>query len=126
MSTTTSDDPAIRTASAPWWTRRRLILLVSLFVLPVALSAVFNSYGPLTVDSALRMAFATVAGQTVAIVGALAALVVTITHRRHLAGIVLFALILCLVTAYALTAMESAGTLLLDRLELIAEAGRRD
>ncbi|WP_350352599.1 hypothetical protein ABS642_05930 [Microbacterium sp. A8/3-1] len=126
MSTMTSADPVVRADPPPWWTRRRLILLVSLFVVPVALNVAFNSYGALTVDSALRMAFAAVAGQTIAVVGALAALVVTITHRRHLAGIVLFGLVFVLVTVYACAAAESAGALLLDRLELVAEAGRRD
>lgn len=114
----------VRTGTPPWWARRRLLLIACLWVVPFALSAVFNSYGPLTVESALRMAFATIAGQTIAIIGAAAALVVTIAYRRHVAGLVFFALVLVVVAAYAFTVMESAGATLLERLELIAEVDR--
>ncbi|KJQ53209.1 hypothetical protein [Microbacterium sp. SA39] len=121
MSIATSTEPQIRRGGVPWWARRRLILIVSLWVVPLALNVALNSYGPLTAESALRMAFATVAGQTIAIIGAVAALVVTITHRRPLAGIVFFGLVLMFVVAYALTAMEGAGVTILERLDLIAE-----
>lgn len=108
--------------NVPWWSRRRVILVLSLVVVPVLLAIVLNSYGPLTVESAIRMACATVAGQTVAIGGAAAALVITIARRRSVAGIILFAVILFVVVVYASTAMENAGYLLIDRLDRIAEA----
>ncbi|WP_341955918.1 hypothetical protein [Microbacterium sp. LWH13-1.2] len=107
-----------------WVVRRRAVLLMSLFVIPFAISALLNSYGPLTADSAIRMAFATVAGQTVAIGGAVAALVITVVSRRSIPGVIFFALVAVVVTMYALTVMGSAGELLLDRLDLVAETAR--
>lgn len=121
MSATSLADQPVRAVAPPWWTRRRLILIVCLFVIPIALSAALNSYGALTVESALRMHAATVAGQTIAILGAVAALVVTITRRRNVPGIVFFTLVLAVVIASALTAIEGAGTLLLGRFDIIAE-----
>lgn len=46
---------------------------LGVIVMPLALSAALNSYGPLTEDGAIRMAFATVAGQTIAILSVIAA-----------------------------------------------------
>ncbi|WP_334147194.1 hypothetical protein [Microbacterium sp.] len=126
MSTTSLADPPVRAAAPPWWTRRRLILILSLFVIPMALSLASNSWGALTVESALRMHAGSIAGQTFAILGAVAALVVTITHRRNLPGIVLFALLLAVVVVSALSAMESAGAVLLERLETVAEIDLRN
>ncbi|KQQ67073.1 hypothetical protein [Microbacterium sp. Leaf320] len=107
-----------------WVVRRRVVLLLSLFVIPFAISALLNSYGPLTADSAIRMAFATVAGQTIAIGGAVAALVITVVSRRSIPGVIFFALIALVVTMYAFTVMEGAGELLLERLDLVAETAR--
>ncbi|WP_270409481.1 hypothetical protein [Microbacterium maritypicum] len=50
------------------------------------------------------------------------ALVITITRRRNIAGIIVFTVILIGVVVYAASAMESAGYLLVDRLDRIAEA----
>ena len=126
MSALSLDSPTDLAGTAPWWSRRRVILVMSIFVVPALLSVLLNSYGPLTVESAIRMACATIAGQTVAIGGAAAALVITITRRRSIPGIVLFAIILVVVAVYASAAMESAGHLLIDRLDLIAEADALD
>lgn len=126
MSTSVTDSPQVEVRAPRWFVRRRFVLIMSLFVIPVALSASLNSYGPLTVDSALRMAFASVAGQTVAILGALVALVITVTSRRSLLGVLFFALVALLVTANAITAMSGAGQVLLDRLDLIAETAALD
>ncbi len=118
MSTVAVDAPVVSTMPR-WWLRRRFVLLMSVLVLPAALSALLNGYGPLTEESAMRMAFATVAGQTVAMLGALAAVVLTIVQRRR--GLVLFVLIGFVVIVNAVAAMGSAGELLLSRLDLIAE-----
>ncbi|MGJ0390033.1 hypothetical protein [Microbacterium sp. CGR1] len=104
--------------------RRRAVLILSLFVIPFAISALLNSYGPLTADSAIRMAFATVAGQTIAIGGAVAALVITVVSLRSLPGVIFFTLIALVVTMYAFTVMGNAGQVLLDRLDLVAETAR--
>ena len=113
------DAPAPSRTAEPWYLRRRLILLASVVVVPVALAAALNSYGPLTEESALRMAFATVAGMTVAVLGAVAALVVTLTRRRRIPGVVFFVLVLVFVTTWAVAAVSGAGDLLLERLALI-------
>lgn len=105
----------------PWWARRRLILVASLVLIPIALSLGFNSYGPLTTESALRMAFATIAGATIAILGTLFALGITLTRRRNVAGVIAFALLTVVVVAYEGAVMGSAGDLLLQRLALVAE-----
>jgi len=117
----TAESPTRRTR---WVVRRRVVLLLSLFVIPFAISALLNSYGPLTAESAIRMAFATVAGQTIAIGGAVAALVITLVSRRSIPGVIVFALIALVVTMYAFTVMGNAGQVLLDRLDLVAETAR--
>lgn len=57
-----------------------------------------------------------------AIGGVATALVITITRRRNIAGIIVFTVILIGVVVYAASAMESAGYLLVDRLDRIAGA----
>jgi uncharacterized membrane protein YdjX (TVP38/TMEM64 family) len=126
MSATATDHPHVAVRAPRWFARRRFVLIMSLFVIPIALSASLNSYAPLTVDSALRMAFASVAGQTIAIIGALVALVITLTSRRSLPGVIFFALVALLVTVNAVSAMSGTGQLLLDRLDLIAETAALD
>lgn len=115
------DAPAPTRTAEPWYLRRRLILLVSVVVAPVALTAALNSYGPLTEESALRMAFATAAGMTIAVLGAVAALVVTVARRRSIPGVVFFALVLVFVAAWAAAVVSGAGDLLLERLALIED-----
>ncbi|MHC9045044.1 hypothetical protein ACYX8G_10705 [Microbacterium saperdae] len=122
MSALSLDSSTDLTHPVPWWSRRRVILVLSIFVVPALLSVLLNSYGPLTVESAIRMACATIAGQTVAIGGAAVAFVITVARRRSIPGIVLFAVLLVVVAVYASAAMENAGHLLIDRLDLIAEA----
>jgi len=126
MSATATDHPQVAVRAPRWFARRRFVLIMSLFVIPIALSASLNSYGPLTVDSALRMAFASVARQTIAVIGALVALVITLTSRRSLPGVIFFALVALLVTVNAVSAMSGTGQLLLDRLDLIAETAALD
>lgn len=122
MSTLSLGTAPVLARPVPWWSRRRVILVLSVVVIPVLLAVLLNSYGPLTVESAIRMACANIAGQTVAIGGAATALVITITRRRNIAGIIVFTVILIGVVVYAASAMESAGYLLVDRLDRIAEA----
>lgn len=122
MRTLSLETAPVLARPVPWWSRRRVILVLSVVVIPVLLAVLLNSYGPLTVESAIRMACATIAGQTVAIGGAATALVITITRRRNIAGIIVFAVILIGVVVYAASAMEGAGYLLVDRLDRIAEA----
>ena len=87
----------------------------------MALTIAFNSYGALTVDGAIRMAFATVAGQTVAILSALAGLVLTVKRRYAWPAVVAFAIVTALIAIWAFGTIASAGDTLLDRLDVIAQ-----
>lgn len=108
----------------PWRVSHAAVLVVGIILIPVALSVSLNSYGALTVDGALRMAFATVAGQTIAILSAATALVLTIKRRYALPTIAAFVLIAALVTITAITNMANAGELLLTRLDIIADVNK--
>jgi hypothetical protein len=102
------------------------ILLTGVLLVPFLLTALLNSYGPLTVDGAIRMAFATVAGQTIAILSTLAVLGITLARWRRTDHALLPQVILCValaavVTLHAVVSMSNAGDVLLSRLDLIAE-----
>lgn len=100
---------------------RGTVLLLGVILVPMALNVVFNSYGALTVDGALRMAFATVAGQTLAIVSAITALVLTVKRRYAWPAIVAFTIITAMVIVWAFGNIAAAGDTLLSRLDIIAE-----
>jgi hypothetical protein len=97
------------------------ILVLGVFVVPFILTALLNSYGPLTEESALRMAFATVAGQTIAILTAGAVVVLAVKRHQPLPDVVVLTVIWAVVIACAIGAMSSAGNELLARLDLLAE-----
>lgn len=97
------------------------ILVLGVLAIQFALTVVFNSYGPLTEASAIRMAFATVAGQTIAILTAIAVLAIALYRRATLAEVAVLGVIVVAVTLAATASMESAGELLLNRLDLVAE-----
>lgn len=100
---------------------RGTVLIVGVILIPIALNVALNSYGALTVDGAIRMAFATVAGQTVAVISALAALVLTVERRYAWPAVMAFGIIATLISAAALLTIATAGETLLDRLDMIAE-----
>jgi len=100
---------------------RGTVLIVGVLVVPFALSVALNNYGALTIDGALRMAFATVAGQTIAILSAIAAVILTIKRRYAWPAVLAFVIIAAAITSWALGSVASAGELLLTRLDLIAE-----
>ncbi|WP_323958872.1 hypothetical protein GC088_09955 [Arthrobacter sp. JZ12] len=102
--------------------RRSTVLILGVVVIPAVLGLALNSYGPLTVDSALRMAAAAVAGQTIAILSAIAAVILTIKRRQNLAVIIIIAV---LIIGNALNTMGAAGESLISWLDLIAEVDRR-
>lgn len=99
---------------------RRMVLIFGAILIPFALSAIFNSYGPLTEETALRMAFAGVAGQTIAILSAVAIVLMTI-RRRLLVQLPVMVVIAALVIAAAVGTMTTQGTLLVQRLDRVAE-----
>lgn len=111
------------TAAVPRWSRLSPtgILLLGVIAIPLALTVALNSYGPLSEESAIRMAFATVAGQTIAVLSAVASLAITLSRRPHPAAIAVFVIIAAVVTLAAIGGMASAGELMLNNLELVAE-----
>ena len=100
---------------------RGSVLLLGVILIPVALNVAFNSYGALTVDGALRMLFATVAGQTIAILSAITALVLTFKRGYAWPATASFAIITAVITASAFATISTAGDTLLDRLTLIEQ-----
>jgi len=114
--------PATKTSLAPPETRARvsrgLVLIVGVVVIPMGVNIVFNSWGPLTEESAMRMAFASVAGQTIGIVSSVVTLVMTATSRRW-RQLPLFLLITVLVWSAASATMAAAADTLSTRLTTI-------
>jgi len=102
---------------------RWAVFVVGVIVIPLALNVSLNSYGALTVDGAIRMAFATVAGQTVAILSAIAIVVLT-AKRYAVPSIIATTVIAAVITCTAVSIIAGAGDLLLIRLDTIAEVDR--
>ncbi|MHA7275109.1 hypothetical protein ACX80O_01075 [Arthrobacter sp. Hz1] len=100
---------------------RTAVLVLGVVVIPFLLSAALNSYGPLTVDSALRMAAASVAGQTIAVLSAFTAVILTVRRRHSVSAIIAIVLIAAVVTGVAVYAITNAGDVLLKRLDLLGE-----
>ena len=103
---------------------RGTVLILGVVVIPVVLGAALNSYGPLTEDTAIRMAFTAVAGKTITILSAITAVVLTVQRRYAWPAILGMVLIAALIIAWAIGGMASAGDLLLERLDLVAEVDR--
>jgi hypothetical protein len=121
MSTVAADTPTIDTRRVPIWGTRQFILFAGVIVIPLALSLVFNSWGALTVESAITMAFASVAGQTIAILAAVAIVVSSVVRKQGTSSLVLSLIVALVVISLAISSMASAGDLLQQRLALIAE-----
>jgi hypothetical protein len=97
------------------------VLVLGVLVIPFALGAVLNAYGALTVDGALQMFAAAVAGQTIAVLSAIAATVLAVKRHYALPALLAFVLITAVVALFAVGHIETAGDLLLSRLERAAE-----
>lgn len=103
---------------------------MGVLVIPFALSALFNSYGALTYESAIRMGFATAAGQTIAILSAIGVIALAVARRRtvdhaaFLIQVVVLTFIALAITVNAFEVMSSASELLLTRLDLAAETAK--
>ncbi|MHA7189576.1 hypothetical protein ACX80N_04670 [Arthrobacter sp. MDT2-16] len=110
--------PAVK---RPYRVSNTTILILGVVVIPFVLSAAFSSYGPVTVDSALRMAAATVAGQTIAILSVITATVIAIERRYSVKKVLATVVIAVLVTSSAVSTMATAGDELLTRIDLVTE-----
>ena len=76
--------------------------------------------GPLTAESAIVMAFATVAGQTIAIVTAVVVVVLSFVRRIASVSLTISVVVGIVVVLAALSNMSAASDLLQQRLELVA------
>ncbi|CAH0259181.1 hypothetical protein SRABI98_03460 [Microbacterium sp. Bi98] len=97
------------------------ILALGVVVVPLAFATAFNSWGALTEDSAMRMAFATVAGQVIAVLTGFLVVGIAWKRRYRLTQIAVLAAIAVAITINAFAIVASTGDLLLSRLDLIAE-----
>lgn len=103
---------SLRGFSAP------LVLLLGLFVVPVTLGVLSGPAGAPTDEDYVRMAFASVAACTIAIVSVVGLLVDRIVRRATPSTIALFAVIALVVVPWQLSAISGAAEMLLVRLAL--------
>ena len=119
--TAVTPDAAVLDRARPKRLNRATILLLGVVLAPLVIGFLVFPGGELTEESAVRMAFAAVAGQTVAILSAAAALVITLRRDRRLTSVLFFTVVLLLVTSWAISSMTSAGERLLTRLDRVAD-----
>ncbi len=119
----TTTEPLLTPEDKRGHVSRGLVLVVGVFLVPGALTLIFNSWGPLTNESALRMAFASIAGQTIAILSAVTVLVMTMLRRRW-RDLPLFVVIALLICSGASASMGNTGDMLMNRFERVAEVDR--
>ncbi|MFD4958368.1 hypothetical protein [Microbacterium sp. NPDC058389] len=103
---------SLRGYSAP------LVLLLGLLVVPVALALLTTPEGAPADEDYVRMAFASVAACTIAIVSVVGLLVDRIVRRATPSTIALFAVIALVVVPWQLSGISGASDLLLTRLSL--------
>ncbi|MFG6475934.1 hypothetical protein ACFXP7_06050 [Microbacterium sp. P06] len=100
---------------------RATILLLGVALAPIIVAFAAFPGGPLTEETALRMAFGAVAGKTIAVLSAAAALLITVRRDRRLVSVLFFSMLFLLVFSWSIASMTNDGVLLLDRLDHIAE-----
>jgi hypothetical protein len=118
MSSVATESPApvrrpgtsLRGFSAP------LVLLVGVVVIPFVLTVATTPSSAPTDADYVRMAFASVAGATIAIASALGLLIDRVIRRAKSSTIAIFALVALVAVPYQLSAIQNAADLLLARL----------
>ena len=120
MSAIATDQRSAVQPKAAVWKSRSFIFVVGVFVLPSVLGLAFNSWGPLTSASAIAMAFATVAGHTIAVVSAVTVVFLSFARRSGGASVAMSLVIAAFVVLFALSNVSLAGDLLQQRLELVS------
>ena len=93
-----------------------ILLIGGVVVAPTALGLLFTSWSTPDDEASVRMAFATVAGATLAIATVVGVLVDRIIRRATVSTIAIFAVIALVVVPYELNAISGAAELLLARL----------
>lgn len=96
-----------------------LILVAGVLGIPGLLAILTTSYSAPDAAAYVRMAFATVAGQTIAIVTVAGLLASRIISRAGRTEIIKFAAIGAAVTFYAVSIIAHTGDILLQRLDLL-------
>lgn len=94
------------------------ILVLGVVVVPVSLVVIFNSYTAPDADAYVRMAFAQVAGATIAIGTVVGLVVQRIARRSPIRETAWFGLIAVVVTAWQISSLASAADFLLTGLGL--------
>ncbi|PVE75378.1 hypothetical protein [Microbacterium testaceum] len=97
---------------------RGLILIAGVVLIPFALALIFTSYHTVTEESAVRQAFALAAGQTIAILTAIAVVVVTAVERRW-RELPLFVVIAVAVISSAVSSLTRTGEQLVQLLSTV-------
>ena len=97
-----------------WSFQAALILLGGVIVIPTLLTFIFNSWSAPDAEAYVRMAFASVAGSTIAIVTVLGVLVSRL--RERFSTVATFAVIALVVAFYSFYAINRAAAFLLGGL----------
>jgi hypothetical protein len=113
----TQPEPRSSVSQRPW-TRfgRYLILVLGVLVIPFALAVILSSYGELTAPGAVRMAFGTVAGQTVSILAGAIAVVISVRLRESVLHLLLYVALEAALIVFGVNQIADASELLLTRL----------
>lgn len=94
------------------------VLGIGVVIVPVVLGLAFGNVAAPDDLAFVRMAFATVAGATVAIVSVTALLLDRIFRRASISTIAIFAAIALVVVPWEVAAIRTAGDMLLTRLSM--------
>ncbi|WP_435748462.1 hypothetical protein [Microbacterium sp. PMB16] len=94
------------------------ILVIGVVLIPMGLGLAFNSWSAPDADAYVRMAFAQVAGATVAIVTVVGLVVQRIVRRSSVGDIAWFALIAVVITTWQVTGLSRTADFLLNGLGL--------
>lgn len=92
--------------------------MTGVLLIPMTLGIIFNSWSAPDADDYVRMAFAQVAGATVAIVTVVALVVQRIVRRSTVGDISWFTLIAVVITAWQVVNLSRAADFLLAGLDL--------
>lgn len=114
MSSAVQESRRSRSESTPWVTYL-CILIAGVLVVPLALAVAFNSWAAPDDAAYIRMAFATVAGQTISILAAAGLLIVSIARKQRNATLVL-AVVTVIVIVYAAAGLMATAERLADTI----------
>ena len=93
-----------------------VILVLGVLVIPMALVMIFNSYTAPDAGAYIRMAFAQVAGATIAIITVVGLLLHRVVRRSPPSTIAWFTFIALIIGSWQIAAFDRAATFLLSGL----------